>query len=343
MEKVVYILGAGFSAPLGLPLMHNFIEKSKDMFFENQAKYSNFNEIYNMIKEISYLKNYLNSDLSNIEEILSILEMNYFIDDKDALVDKYKMFLKNVIEYYTPSIVLRDEIYKTGNWEDFIFTSDYRNYGNFILAMLNIEFKRVNLPNGNKVIECIPKQKKYNYSVITLNYDLVIENIIKYVNDNFSTTFNITINNETDSNTLFISKLHGSINADIIPPTWNKRHPNYLREYWKKAHVLIRDANYIRILGYSLPISDNYVKYLFANALKDSMHIKNIDVICKDSDGRTEKRYRDLFTFPKLKFTNSDITTYIGGNKFINENQREKTFLFSSDILESWHKEYMRD
>ena len=34
MERVVYLLGAGFSAPLGLPVMSNFLEKSKYMYFE---------------------------------------------------------------------------------------------------------------------------------------------------------------------------------------------------------------------------------------------------------------------------------------------------------------------
>jgi hypothetical protein len=342
MEKVVYILGAGFSAPLGLPLMHNFIKKSKDMFFENQTNYAHFNEIYDLIKAISYLKNYLNSDLTNIEEILSIMEMNYYIDDKDDLVDKYKKYLKDVIAYYTPAIELDEVVFNTGNWEDFIFNRNYQSYGHFISAMFNIEFKRVNLTDGRKIVDFSIVPKSNNYSIITLNYDLVIESIVNFINENFGTKQSISINNDSDVNTLYISKLHGSLNADIIPPTWNKRHPHYLREYWKRAHVLIRDANYIRILGYSLPLSDNYVKYLFANALKDSKHLKNIDVICKDSDGSTEKRYKDLFIFPKLKYSNSDITTYIGGNKFIRENHREKTFLFSSDILESWHKEFMR-
>jgi hypothetical protein len=30
IEKVTYILGAGFSAPLGLPVMGDFLLKSKD-------------------------------------------------------------------------------------------------------------------------------------------------------------------------------------------------------------------------------------------------------------------------------------------------------------------------
>lgn len=32
VENVVYILGAGFSAQFGLPIMSNFLEKSKDMY-----------------------------------------------------------------------------------------------------------------------------------------------------------------------------------------------------------------------------------------------------------------------------------------------------------------------
>ena len=31
-DRGVYIVGAGFSAPLGLPVMSNFLMKSKDMY-----------------------------------------------------------------------------------------------------------------------------------------------------------------------------------------------------------------------------------------------------------------------------------------------------------------------
>ena len=77
MNKIVYIFGAGFSAPLGLPLMNNFISKSKAMYFNsNPSKnYDYFNDTFKMIESNSYVKNFVNSDLFNIEELLSILEM----------------------------------------------------------------------------------------------------------------------------------------------------------------------------------------------------------------------------------------------------------------------------
>jgi hypothetical protein len=35
MKNVVYVLGAGFSAYAGLPVMSNFIEKAKDIYFSD--------------------------------------------------------------------------------------------------------------------------------------------------------------------------------------------------------------------------------------------------------------------------------------------------------------------
>lgn len=56
VENVVYILGAGFPAQFGLPIMSNFLEKSKDMYAlkdypENDLKHIDFlGKIYNEIR-----------------------------------------------------------------------------------------------------------------------------------------------------------------------------------------------------------------------------------------------------------------------------------------------------
>jgi len=51
MENVFYILGAGFSAPLSLPVMSNFLMKSKDMYFSDPERLQHFQEIFNIIKD----------------------------------------------------------------------------------------------------------------------------------------------------------------------------------------------------------------------------------------------------------------------------------------------------
>ena len=82
MENVVYLLGAGFSAPLGLPVMSNFLEKAKDIYFADSNNYRHFSKIFEFIDKMSYAKNYYACDLTNIEEILSILEMQQQLGSK---------------------------------------------------------------------------------------------------------------------------------------------------------------------------------------------------------------------------------------------------------------------
>ena len=73
-SKVVYILGAGFSAPLGLPVMSDFLSRSKDLYFEDSQRFKHFDKVFQEIRHMAQAKNYLDIDLFNIEQILSILD-----------------------------------------------------------------------------------------------------------------------------------------------------------------------------------------------------------------------------------------------------------------------------
>ena len=75
MDRVVYWLGAGFSAPLGLPVMRDFVTKSKDQYASDPDRYGHFGTIFKQIDTLSKIKNFFSSNLYNIEEVLSILEM----------------------------------------------------------------------------------------------------------------------------------------------------------------------------------------------------------------------------------------------------------------------------
>ena len=123
MENIVYILGAGFSAPIGLPVMNNFIDKSKDMYFNNNddGNFNYFDDIFKMIKDISFLKNYIRSNLFNIEEILSTLEMGLSIGTSKTNIKEFKKYIKEVINFYTPIIDFRIDDLKDSNWHQFVF------------------------------------------------------------------------------------------------------------------------------------------------------------------------------------------------------------------------------
>ncbi len=67
MENIVYLLGVGFSAPLGLPVMGNFLEKGRDLYFTDQKKYKNFEKIESLLRELSYQKNFILSYIMSPE------------------------------------------------------------------------------------------------------------------------------------------------------------------------------------------------------------------------------------------------------------------------------------
>ncbi len=115
MERVVYWLGAGFSAPLGLPVMSNFLLKAKDQFAAGAEEFKYFEQIFAKIDDLSKAKNFFETDLFNIEEILSLFEMESQLTGS-RISEQYVKFLQDVIEYYTPEVTPRTPL--PGNWYD---------------------------------------------------------------------------------------------------------------------------------------------------------------------------------------------------------------------------------
>ena len=96
MKNVVYFLGAGFSSPLGLPVISNFLFKSREQYCSYSDKFPQFKLVFDYIGSLSKAKNFINIDLFNIEEIFSIADVHGLLghDKKDLL----EGFIKDVIK-----------------------------------------------------------------------------------------------------------------------------------------------------------------------------------------------------------------------------------------------------
>jgi len=117
MTKVVYLVGAGFSAPLGLPVMRDFVMKSKDMLASHPKEFGHFENIFALIKDMNAAKSYYSADLFNIEEILSILEMSERVGGRST--KRFIKYIVDVIEFYTPPQPETDPSRLPGNWYDY--------------------------------------------------------------------------------------------------------------------------------------------------------------------------------------------------------------------------------
>lgn len=309
MEKVVYILGAGFSAPLGLPVMSNFYEKSKDQYHKHPDQFSHLGDVFRYVDDLDRTLKYYNTDLFNIEDILSILEFRSRFSSRSSgnEITQFRRYIKDVIAFYTPPFQDKDT--------SFIGSGKWTPYKVFVAALLRgclfdteqHGFAGYDVP----YIFQSSDMSEIEYSIVTLNYDLVLEACEQHFK-RFGSPRYFCRTAEKDPNGVYIAKLHGSIDTeDIIAPTWNKGLGQSKLTDWEVAYKVLSEANHIRILGYSLPITDTYIKYLLRAAVIESPHLKRIDVICLDNDGRTQERYKDLIRFHNYRFKVLNIETYL--------------------------------
>jgi hypothetical protein len=198
------------------------------------------------------------------------------------------------------------------------------NLGFFVASIHNLRFQREQQGSEYIVQFNRPPNCQTHYSIITLNYDLLLENACRFINEHYKhstdgyITFAIdthSIETEHSSNPI-LAKLHGSIETTIVPPTWNKSEINpKILDAWKLAYKALVNANYIRIIGYSLPPTDTYIKYLLSLAVMESFNLKKIDVICKDDSEETvKKRYESFIRFKNYRFINGNVEDYLSRN-----------------------------
>jgi len=352
MEKVTYILGAGFSAPLGLPVMRNFLIKSKDLYFSSPKEYAHFKSVFDVIEHLSVIKNYYDADLFNIEEILSIIEMDNFLMGKKIRRDFLK-YISDVISFYTPQLKpYQGEL--PGNWYDFIFGDDklLSYYGYFVANLFNLEIVVRKLQDyGRLVRQFIIRPCNListRYAIITLNYDVVLEEFCNFINNQYNNEDKISFNRETppgDWTTPPLAKLHGSVDIDlIVPPTWAKGTTPRVTPIWKNAYQILRESNHIRFIGYSLPIADGYIKYLIKSAVVHAKHLKSIDVICLDPDGSVKTRYEDFIKFAYCRFANDSTYEYLMMLHDINKKKThtiDQNLPYKMNVLEHVHETFM--
>ena len=328
MEKTIYILGAGFSRFANLPLMKDFYFRSKDLYpqLKKIGEQKAFLNVFKYFDEFSKVKNIMNADFYNIEELFSIIEMDAYLNNKKQIYKDIISFLNLVIELSSPQ---KED-------EEGYFTIDSTNntdiYSYFLMEVYGIEKIDKHYVYNRK-----PGNKN---GIISLNYDLLIEksiNIFNKYNKKIMDPNYISFDFEYGLDEKFIkplytlkprfpklnlAKLHGSLNFHygdlpiIIPPTWNKTTEKKMKSVWELAYRLLISAEKIVFIGYSLAETDIYIKYLLISGIKESYNLKRVEIICDDKDNSVKNRYY----------------------KFFDENFRNKAVEFYSQKFEEWFK-----
>lgn len=335
--------------------MDNFLVKSKDLFAEKPGDYPHFKEVFDTIRRLSVAKNYFDCNLHNIEEILSILEMLEAVGDGKNR-ETFVRYVTDVVRHYTPNLQHLDLRSPPGNWNEHIVphSCPFRPYFQFVLSLMSLKLSKRVIEQGG--VRCVRFNTERelglnSYGVVTLNYDRVLEvfdDLLVTITDGqhkrlFRTKFDHA--SQTESVTP-LAKLHGSVeDRSIIAPTWNKTVTSELQASWSMAYTLLSQANYIRIIGYSLPTSDAYIKYLLKAAVIENEHLKEIDVLCLDPDGEIRKRYDAFIPFRYYRFFDVDVLRYLENMKISGEALKiqSETATAIFDRAEDGHRNFVRE
>jgi hypothetical protein len=313
-EKVVYLLGAGFSVPLGLPMVSNFITMSKDLYWGDQGRFSTFVRVFKLLNDMARAKNYYRTDLFSIEEVLSILEMEDVGTGNSTRTDQFATYICDTIKARTPSFD------RSGPLSEYLITSQTNpNEGLYIQfvaklfrQVLNLD-KSLNESRANADTDTDTDSPSTLYSLLTLNYDTVLEKSLDRLNEVTGPRLEFQRAGEPfPEGKVSYAKLHGSVDTGtIILPTWNKTLPSSIHDAWQLAFKALAQATQVRIIGYSMPSADAYFRYLLKAAVLQSEHLKNIDILCYDPDGSVRERYRDTIAFTGARFLDSTTEKYL--------------------------------
>jgi hypothetical protein len=100
----------------------------------------------------------------------------------------------------------------------------------------------------------------------------------------------------------------------IVPPTWAKGgQSEVLRPVWAEALRALREAGRVFVIGYSMPSTDEFFRYMLALALAANEGVDKVVVVNPSSDAQQtfEKLFHSQFETRKLKAIHSKIEAYV--------------------------------
>lgn len=328
MAKNIFILGAGASVEAGVPVMNNFLEVSRDLLDRNIfQKHENvirkLFEIKNTELQRIYAKAYL--DLNNIETLFGVIEMGKLINGIGKLDSTTIAELKRSLVIMIAKTIEETNWFKYNNkFKSLRPSSSYQNLLTYIKENMepnectfmtfnydvNLEvalnhsrleydycIERNSIGMFTKVLKLhgsINWYQDLKGKLHTIYMSLNDNPLINLIHDEFIGKDNI------DTIQLRFSKyakriLGNEIKEEpvIIPPTWNKtEYNNDIAIIWETAAKELSEAENIYIIGYSLPESDQFFRYLFALGTLGIKTIRRIWII--NPDDKLANKYRSL-------------------------------------------------
>ncbi|MBI5307036.1 MAG: hypothetical protein HZB37_01535 [Planctomycetes bacterium] len=317
MARTVFILGAGASKEAGAPLMKEFLDKAHDLHFSS------------VFKGIGVLQNVHSKaqlDIQNVESVFAAFEMarilGHFGGYSNEEINKLEKSMKKVIVATIQQTLLIPVVGKTvmapppyDLFLDLIQKIKGEIKLNQSVAIISFNydmaidytFHRSGVPityclGEETRIGAIPVLKLHG----SLNWVQCKEcgAIVPWQLPKYFSKYSWQLFGEPKNVVLGIGShlqtyKHGEHSVweepVVVPPTWNKYdYHNMLAKVWSSAAHELGEAENIFVIGYSLPPTDAFFRYLYALGTVGEAFLKRFWVFNPDSTGDVKERFRSL-------------------------------------------------
>jgi len=350
MSDVVFILGAGASRDCGAPLMTDFLDTASRLLSTNDVggKKEDFELVFKAISSLQAVHSKSQLDLNNIESIFTSLEIanilqklpGFSAEQIPKIISSLKELIVVTLEKTIHFPVQERYISAPYSYSTFAALLSYLRREahpkkdpcvitfNYDIA-LDVAMHRSDLGpiygfgpsvHAHEPINLLKLHGSLNWAVLTESNTVrpltLNEYFSKYSFNSYGEeqSCNVPIGSQLQEYYSKFTNINVNPEPVIVPPTWNKAdYHQLLSTIWGKAAEELSEAEYIFIIGYSLPETDAFFKLLYGLGTVGEKPLKKVIVYNPDESGVTEDRFRSLmgpgalarFEYKPLKFRES--------------------------------------
>ena len=328
MASAVFILGAGASKQAGAPLMSDFLDVADHLYRSGRVpdEREHFARVFEGIAELTRVHSKSQLDISNMEAVFAAFEMArtlrrlgaYPLDQIDDLLASMRVLIVRTLE---ETLTIQGPTQGAGAsapepYGDFvelirfmrdkavppesvaILTFNYDIATEFALALhsLRADYALADTESDGAPVTLLKLHGSLNWVRCKGTCgSLVSWDVLDFARATMPRGprpgTGLTIGSQIKHHS------HCGVVTDgepvIVPPTWNKG--NYqaeLSSVWSRAAHELSAATNIFAIGYSLPESDHFFRYLYALGTAGNTPLRRLWVF--DPDRAVENRYRAL-------------------------------------------------
>lgn len=330
MSKVVFVLGAGCSKMCGAPLMADFLDVASNLHSTGKvtSQAVHFERVFKAIGALQSVHSKSQLDLNNVESVFNAFEVagtigklpGFQADEIPGVIDSLKKVIVSTIEGTVKFPTQHSHIGVPVPYNGFadllkyIMTDAFPQKSvsvitfNYDIAIDMALYKaRIGLDYGldssisTAIVPLLKLHGSLNWaskaddsSVIPLTLDNYLQ-IYHAPTSSESNIYYIHIGTQLQEYFSKHAKIEVKAEPVIVPPTWNKaEHHQTLSRVWSRAAKELGEAEYVFIIGYSLPETDAFFRLLYALGTVGDIPFKKIEVFNPDITGAVRSRFESL-------------------------------------------------